>query len=44
MEKKNFYELVKYVPIEKIDAEITEKLNAIADIYEKSEANNDKSK
>ncbi len=36
MGKKNFYVLVQYVPIEKIDAEIIEKLNAIADIYEEA--------
>ena len=34
MAKKNFYELVEYVPYDEIDPEITEKLDAIAQVAE----------
>ena len=34
MEKKNFYELVQYVPVEKIDAEIENELAALDEVEE----------
>ena len=34
MAKRNFHELVRYMPIEEIDPEVTEKLDAIADVAE----------
>ena len=34
MAKRNFHELVQYMPIEEIDPEVTEKLDAIADVAE----------
>ncbi len=36
MNKKNFYELADYVPEEEIDSEISEKLDAIADVAKKA--------
>ena len=38
MAKKSFYELVKYVPQEEIDPEITEKLDAIALVAQQAKA------
>ncbi len=37
MAKKSFYELVKYVPDDEIDPEITEKLDAIAHVAQQAE-------
>ena len=34
MAKRNFHELIQYMPIEEIDPEVTEKLDAIADVAE----------
>ena len=43
MAKKNFYELVEYVPYDEIDPEITEKLDAIVQVAESAEPAGDSS-
>ncbi len=40
MAKKSFYELVEYIPLNEIDPEITEKLNAIARVAQLAESKN----
>ena len=39
MNKTNYHTLVQFVPVEKVDSEIIEKLDAIVEIAEKAEQN-----
>lgn len=42
MDKKNFHELANYVPVEKLDQEIKEKLDSIAEVANKAKRNKER--